>query len=71
MTAHTASMGSNGFLTVDSPNPWMLVKAIQELKADNDNLRAANDNLRTANDNEVAQIKTLSARLDAIEATQR
>ena len=67
-TAHPdmVRMGSNGFLTVDSPNPWMLVKAIQELKADNDNLRAANDNLRTAN--EVAQIKTLSARLDAFEA---
>jgi hypothetical protein len=39
MKAHPAMvrMGSNGFLTVDSPNPWMLVKAIQELKADNDN----------------------------------
>jgi hypothetical protein len=37
--AHPAMvrMGSNGFLTVDSPNPWILVKAIQELKADNDN----------------------------------
>jgi hypothetical protein len=32
-------MGGNGFLTVDSPNPWMLVKAIQELKTENDNLR--------------------------------
>ena len=23
-------MGSNGFLMVDSPNPWVLIKAIQE-----------------------------------------
>ena len=25
-------MGSNGFLMVDSPNPWVLVKTIQELR---------------------------------------
>jgi Chaperone of endosialidase len=32
--------GADGFYTVDAPNPWMLVKAIQELKAENDELRA-------------------------------
>jgi hypothetical protein len=33
-------------------------------------LKADNDNLRAANDNEAAQIKTLTARLDALEAAQ-
>jgi hypothetical protein len=61
-------MGSNSFYTVDEPNPWKFVKAIQELKAliDTDHdaiakLQADNDNLRAANDN-------LRARLDKLEA---
>lgn len=31
--------GTNGMLTVDTPSPWVMVKAIQELRADNDDLR--------------------------------
>lgn len=31
-------MGMDGFYTVDEPGIWKLVKAIQELKADNDNM---------------------------------
>lgn len=55
-----------------------MVKAIQELKAlfDGDHadiakLKADNDNLKAANDNEAAQIKVLTARLDALEAARR
>jgi hypothetical protein len=50
-------MGSNGFYAVDAPNPWKLVKAVQELKA--------------ANDNQAAEIRELRKRLDTLEAGQR
>jgi len=54
------------------------VKAVQQLKSlfDGDHdaltkLQADNDNLRGANDNEAAQIKALTARLDALENAGR
>lgn len=53
-----------------------IIEALKELKsmfdADHDaltKLKADNDNLRAANDNEAAQIKALTARLDALEAS--
>jgi endosialidase-like protein len=55
-----------------------LIEAVKELHklfdADHDviaKLQADNDNLRAANDNEALQIKTLTARLDALEAVRR
>jgi hypothetical protein len=42
-------LGADSFYKVDEPDPWKLVKAIQELKADNDkfagSLRAANETI--------------------------
>jgi hypothetical protein len=55
----------------------LAIKAVQELKAlfDADHndiamLKTDNDNLRAANENEAAQIKALTARLDALEAAR-
>ena len=55
---------ATGFYTVDEPNRWLMVKAIQELKAENDNLKTEagrlRSELRAVNDN-------LNRRLDALE----
>jgi hypothetical protein len=32
-------MGADGYYKVAGPDTWKLVKAVQQLKADNDNLR--------------------------------
>ena len=61
-------MESNGFYAVDEPNPWKLVKAIQELKAENDSLRADLDEAQAANDNEAAAIEGLRREFEAYRA---
>lgn len=47
-----------------------LINAVKELKANNDNLAAELTKANAANDNEAAQIKALTARLDALEAAR-
>lgn len=44
--------------------------ALRKVLQDFETLKADNDNLRAANDNEAAQIKALTARLDALEASR-
>jgi uncharacterized protein YaiE (UPF0345 family) len=61
-------MGATGFYQVDVPDAWKLIKAIQELKAENDNLvtriGAEDDALNAANDN----IADLRASFEAYKA---
>ena len=75
-------MESNGFYAVDEPNPWKLVKAIQELFAaiqhlehlfepDHEalaQLKAENAKLEAANDNEAAAIDRLRREFEAYRA---
>lgn len=72
--------GPNGFLSVDQPEAWRFVKAIQELKALADGLgtktsailaRIDGDDaeikaLKAANENESARLKALEAKFDAL-----
>jgi cell division protein FtsB len=39
-------LGPDGFYAVEEPSPWKLVKALQELKAENDELRQEVTELR-------------------------
>jgi hypothetical protein len=53
-------MGATGFYQVDVPDAWKLIKAIQELKAENNDLMARigaeDDALKAANDN-IAELR--------------
>lgn len=62
-------MGPDGYYGVDVPNIWKLVRAIQQLRAQNDELKADNEALKAANDNEADEIRDLGERLDRLEAS--
>jgi hypothetical protein len=52
-------MGPEGMYGVEAPNVWLLVKAIQELKAANDDVAArvpADDDIKTLKDN-IAELR--------------
>jgi hypothetical protein len=68
--ADMVHMGPEGFYAVEEPNPWKLIKAIQQLKAEDDDLKSANDDFETAGEERRTEIKALRARLDALEAGQ-
>ena len=59
-------MTPDGFYAVDVPNPWKLIKALQELKAMNDSLSTQTADLKAANDDEAAEIKELRDSLDEL-----
>jgi hypothetical protein len=61
-------LGPDWFYGVSEPNLWMLVKAIQELKAQHDALQAANNRLKAEAADEVTEIDAIRSRLDAFEA---
>lgn len=61
-------MTANGFYGVEAPNPWKLVKALQELDARRHALLSAIDEQKTAHDRKVAALAELRERLDTLEA---
>ena len=64
LSAKMVRMGRDGFYSVEEPNPWMLIKAVQQLKSEHDRLKSENDRERS-------EIKVLLARLHTIEEARR
>jgi Chaperone of endosialidase len=64
-------MTASGFYGVEAPNPWKLVKALQELEARRHALLSAIDEQKTAHDRKTAALVALRERLDTLEAAKR
>ena len=57
-------LNKDGLYTVDAPNPWVLVKAVQELKS-------ANDNVSIESNNQKIEIKANSADIEVLKKKTR
>jgi len=55
------STGPDGYLMVSQPNPWKIVKSIQELKAENDGLKSENTAQQDQIDAQQKQIDELKS----------
>jgi hypothetical protein len=65
------AMAANDVYAVDAPNPWRLIKAVQELEARKENLVAKIAARQSAHDRKLAEIGNLRSRLDTLEASRR